>query len=334
MPPLSEDFPMVSQLIDQTVHRFPRFAAAEIVVQPLEKGGSDRKFYRMAVGGDHSLILAKYGTQREENRHYVVIARYLRELGVRVPEIFFHDESEGLIWMEDLGDRDLWSYRAEPWPARRELYRSALEQVRKMHAQEVPAGQSPTLASLNMQPEFSAELYCWEQGYFLENCLGRYFGVSAEVADGCRARLEEIAHRLSEEPRVLVHRDFQSQNIVVKKETACLIDFQGMRPGLAQYDLASLLYDPYVALTAGQRDDLLAIYLERSGGGGDGFAEIFDLCAMQRLMQALGAYGFLGLVKERSHFLAHIPPALRSLREVVGRIGGLDGLAKALEPLG
>ena len=69
--------PAVSQLIAKTVTRFPRFARQEIIVHPLEKGGSDRKFYRMAFNDAHSMILAKYGRQREENRHYVAIARFL-----------------------------------------------------------------------------------------------------------------------------------------------------------------------------------------------------------------------------------------------------------------
>ena len=61
-------------------------------------------------------------------------------------------------------------------------------------------------------------------------------------------------------PRCFVHRDFQSQNIVIKDGAACFIDFQGMRPGLPQYDLASLLYDPYVCLPASERADLLEHY--------------------------------------------------------------------------
>ena len=52
---------------------------------------------------------------------------------------------------------------------------------------------------------------------------------------------------------------------------------------------------------------------------------------MQRLMQALGAYGFLGLVKAHPHFLAHIPPALASLREIAARIPGLDHFRDLLE---
>ena len=58
-----------------------------------------------------------------------------------------------------------------------------------------------------------------------------------------------------------------------------------------------------------------------------------DVAEVAELMQALGAYGFLGLVKERAHFLQHIPAAMRSLREVVGRIAGLDGLASILARL-
>ena len=54
------------------------------------------------------------------------------------------------------------------------------------------------------------------------------------------------------------------------------------------------------------------------------------LCAMQRLMQALGAYGFLGLVKGDKHFLQYIPNALGSLRTVVAKIENLQPLASFL----
>ena len=43
-------------------------------------------------------------------------------------------------------------------------------------------------------------------------------------------------------------------------DEAYLIDFQGMRSGLAEYDLASLLYDPYVHLTGSERAELLEFY--------------------------------------------------------------------------
>jgi aminoglycoside/choline kinase family phosphotransferase len=147
----------------------------------------------------------------------------------------------------------------------------------------------------------------------------------------------EIAMHEDAGAGVQILGDFQSQNIVIKDEKACFIDFQGMRPGLVQYDLASLLYDPYVPLMAAERAELLDYYLDGwSDLGGEipaNFSEIYDLCAMQRLMQALGAYGFLGLVKERPHFLEHIPAALGSLQAVVARVSGLDSLSEFLGAL-
>ena len=79
--------------------------------------------------------------------------------------------------------------------------------------------------------------------------------------------------------------------------------------------------------------DAVALYAAAGEPVGDDFREVFDLCAMQRLMQALGAYGFLGLVKGHPQFLAHIPAALDSLRAIAGRIAGLDQFRRLLDRL-
>ena len=308
--------------------------AHAVSVLPIEKGGSGRKFWRMHVGGQ-SLILVRYGEDRPENRHFVAIARFLASVGVRVPVTYFHDESEGLIVMEDAGETDLWSRRDDPWPQRRALYQRTLDQALILHTQ---AHRAPGADSLTiLQPVFDAALYRWEQDYFFEHCLGRHFGLAEKDWSPAKPRLHEIAGHLAAQPRCLVHRDFQSQNIILRDGEVCLIDFQGLRPGLAQYDLASLLLDPYVALTAAEREELLAHYLSGLHGPGrhaaPEFRALYDLCAMQRLMQALGAYGKLGHADGRTPFLDHIPAALRSLREVLAAIPGLDQLRAVLAAL-
>ena len=308
---------MIDNLIQHTVNRFPRLAGGDVKVQPIEKGGSDRKYYRVHALNGPPIILVKYNDQREENRHYVDIAQYLDAGGIRVPRIYFHDESEGLIWMEDLGEIDLWTFREDPWTLRRNLYFSTIDQASLLHALVYP---DPARKALNLQTEFNAGLYVWEQHYFFENCLGRYFKLGPALVSSLRdiPELGNTASWLASLPRVLVHRDFQSQNIMIRQGEAFLIDFQGLRPGLAQYDLASLLYDPYVTLDASQREELLDVYMKYAGITDPAqFRRVFDLCAMQRLMQALGAYGFLGLVKERLDFLGHIPRALALLNEAV-----------------
>src|SRR5439155_2378146 len=145
-----------------------------------------------------------------------------------------------------------------------------------------------------------------------------YFAVEEKESSELRElpALQEIAERLGNRPRVLVHRDFQSQNIIIRNAQAHLIDFQGMRPGLAEYDLASLLFDPYVSLSHAECEELLAAYEAKRNAAlspvAEEFREILRLCGIQRLMQALGAYGFLGLVKGNKTFLNHIPAAMAS----------------------
>src|SRR5436309_4822053 len=307
-------------LLRQTRMHFPRLDVGQIKIRPIEKGGSDRKFYRIHSAADQRLILVKYNLEREENRHYVQIAKFLDSHGIRVPKIYFHDPGEGLIWIEDLGERDLCSYQHEGWLVRRAFYESALDQIVKLHS--LPESVCVEMRE-HLPAEFNAALYRWEQKYFFQNCLGRYFSVSESKRRELAAlpALREIAKHLASLPRVLVHRDFQSQNIIMRNGQAYLIDFQGMRPGLAEYDVASLLYDPYVDLGETERAELLAYYRGRQLENGitidSGFDFTLRLCAMQRLMQALGAYGFLGLVKGNKHFLQFIPNALRSLRAVV-----------------
>ncbi len=352
-------------LLDQTLLRFPLLDREQIAVEPLEKGGSGRKYYRITSNGKNPLIVVQYTSQREENRHFCDIASFMRELGVRVPGIYHHDPEAGLIWMEDLGAVDLWHFRGAAWPKRQTLYRQTLEQAVTLHTRghRALAGEIPCATRPVFQQAFDADLYCWEQHYFFENCLGRHFGIQAEAAlhefHGLHETLGLIAAALAARPRVLVHRDFQSQNVMIPQgqtrqlrqtpetpeptETAALIDFQGMRPGLGEYDLASLLYDPYVCLAPTERESLLEDYARLRAQAGQAvapdFREVFDLCAMQRLMQALGAYGFLGIVQEKPRFLDHIPTALASLREVTARLatvpglGGLNALNRLLERL-
>ena len=316
---------------------FPLLEVADVKIRPIEKGGSDRKFYRIRCSQNQTLILVKYNLEREENRHYVEIAKFLETHGIRAPKIYFHDAAEGLIWIEDLGEHDLYSYRRDSWLVRRAFYESALDEIIKLHS-------LPESVCLEMKEhlpaEFNAALYQWEQSYFFENCLGRYFEMSESKLEELAALpvLQEVAEHLASLPRLLVHRDFQSQNIIIQNGQANLIDFQGMRPGLAQYDVASLLFDPYVELSRAERSELIGYYRQKQTDNGRGVDGDFDytlrLCAMQRLMQALGAYGFLGLVRGHEHFLPYVPIAVRSLRAIVAKIDDLKPLGSLLADLG
>jgi hypothetical protein len=92
----------LEHLISKTRGRFPRYEQHAVEIFSLEKGGSDRKYYRVAMSEEYSLILVKYDPQRAENARFVAIANFLEDAGVNAPFVYYHDPVEGLIWMQDL----------------------------------------------------------------------------------------------------------------------------------------------------------------------------------------------------------------------------------------
>jgi NDP-sugar pyrophosphorylase family protein len=307
------------------VLNLPETAITEIV--SLAKGGSDRAFRRIRFSDAPSMIFMHYNPGREENRLYAAIAGFLRELDLAVPKIFHHDPQQCLLLMEDLGDADLWSLRQSAWSLRRDYYKKALGMIHKLHIFPL---ENLSRRSLTLMPGFGPELYRWERDYFFENLVCGVCGIEPGPQDAAalESELVALANRLQLVGTSLVHRDFQSQNIMISRGEPALIDFQGMRPGSYFYDLGSLLYDPYVAIDEQERLELLRYYydLQERTCAWDAFQEAFHEASVQRLMQALGAFGFLGRRHNRKDFLAHVPIGLQRLTEAVSRSERLPAL--------
>ena len=301
-------------------------AGTRVDLAQVGKGGSDRNYFRVSAAGGRSVILMRYGRMTEENGLYAVVASFLQGIGVTVPAIYGQDPERRLILMEDLGDRDLYALRDAPWEVRRGLYEKTLTLAAKMLSFSID--RLPT--GLRLMPGFDANLYRWERDYFREHCVRNVCRITLGAAEdeALESELSVLAGRLLSTPSVLVHRDLQSQNVMILDSEPVLIDFQGMRPGSPFYDLGSLLYDPYVSFPEEGRDELLRFYHGISGSRypWEPFRELFLLASAQRLMQALGAYGFLGLERNKPHFLSHIRPALENLISVTAETGRLPCL--------
>jgi aminoglycoside/choline kinase family phosphotransferase len=136
--------------------------------------------------------------------------------------------------------------------------------------------------------------------------------------------LDRLAQRADSFPKTVIHRDFQSQNIMITKEkTPRIIDYQGARMGPPAYDVASILWDPYYRLEDDIREVLLDYYISEMSQRGKEkfdewtFRESLLPCRLQRHMQALGAYGFLSTGKGKRYFLKFVPEGIRLLKEDV-----------------
>lgn len=285
-------------------------------LSPLTGRGSDRTYFRFRWDAENSFILVHYQSSRIENGYFADIARFLLDNEIPVPKIIRHDADNCLILMQDLGDTDLCSLQNESWEIRKGLYQKTLSIVLKLHS--IRKDRFPS-TRINVMEPFGHDLYRWERNYFLENFVRVLCKIKLEsdLERQIEKELEDLAQRLiSAGQEDLVHRDLQSQNVLISGKAPFLIDFQGMRFGTRFYDLGSLLCDPYVTFSDNERKELLSFYYELSKPVSDweSFQQMFWEASAQRLMQALGAYGHLGLNRGLTNYIAYAPAGLRNLR--------------------
>ena len=306
--------------------------SVRIGLSPLEGRGSDRSFFRLKWNQKNSAILIYYDPKRVENTYYADIAKFLLSIGIAVPRIIRHDPTRSLTVIEDLGDTDLWSLRNTTWETRRALYQKTLAIAYRLHS--FPEKNFPS-DRVKLMESFGSDLYRWEWDYFKEHFVRDFCGIKLklDVERELEAELSGLAERLSRSTRCLIHRDLQSQNVMIRDKEAFLIDFQGMRFGSPFYDLGSLLSDPYVEFSGDQRMDLLLYYynLSKQDLSWEDFQKVFWEASAQRLMQALGAYGYLGLKKGLKAYLEHIPSGLRNLRLATSYVSSLPRLREQSE---
>jgi N-acetylmuramate 1-kinase len=306
--------------------------SVSIELSPFGRRGSDRTFFRLKWRREDSAILVHYDPKLVENTYYAEIGLFLRDIGVPVPRLFRHDPNGCLILMEDLGDKDLWSLRGTSWETRRALYQKTLSIAHVLHsypARDFPSGR------VRLMESFGPGLYRWERDYFRDHFVKNFCGIEIEptFSSELESELASLAERLSGTIRSLVHRDLQSQNVMIRDDEPFLIDFQGLRFGSPFYDLASLLCDPYVEFDDDQRMDLLLHChgLSKQDLSWEDFQKMFWEASAQRLMQALGAYGFLGLQKGLKSFLDHIPGGLRNLQRAAAQVESLPRLGELVQ---
>lgn len=278
-----------------------------ITMIPIKRGASGRTIARVKTPIHDDFIGVHWTDEREDNAQFVPIAEFLREAKFNVPEILYDRSQHNVALIEDLGDTDLHSLKDQPFKNRLPYYRSALEQIDRLFFTKAPK-------DLELMPPFDADLYRWEQKYFFDYFIEDFLKESPVALEKNEAFME-MAEGLGSSHKHLVHRDFQSQNLLIKDGKAYMIDFQGLRRGRQEYDLASLIFDPYMDHSADEREQLLDLWEDISDERPE--TSLFHKCAAQRLMQALGAFGNIIENRHDEWYRQHIPTAMKSLLEVI-----------------
>ncbi len=315
-----EHMPEIAQILCD-IHQGMGLAFSDpekLRVDHLFGDGSNRRFYRVRDSRSSHVILVSPRKNMggvDENDSYHLIGEHLRKCGIPVPQIYGADPERGLFVLEDLGDAHLQGQANRGGVSLKKLYRHVVMLLLDLH-KRAPDGFTPEFCF--DAPVYDAGfVYERELEYFRKAFLVEFLGYDVGEED-LRREFESLAEDAGvKDSHSVIHRDFQSRNIMVSGGKLRIIDFQGMRFGPPAYDLASVLLDPYVSLPMSLQEGLARLYwigarkfLDCSASR---FRESYVSTRLSRNLQALGAYGFLGCVKGKTQFFQHIPRALKQL---------------------
>jgi NDP-sugar pyrophosphorylase family protein len=282
-------------------------------------GGSDRKYFRTRTGTSSAVKMRCTEIDKDFERH-IEYTRFFRNHDVPVPELIsIEPESKSAVF-EDLGDISLYGWLKCPRgnAAVERVYKSVLDILVHLQTRVTRAVEECPLLHERL---FDYDHFRWETSYFMERFVRGLLHLETGDLSDIDREFHGLAAKADASPKVIVHRDFQSQNIMITGGMPRIIDFQGARMGPAAFDVASLLWDPYHQLETGLREVLLNHFISGLREKSDGvfrereFRGALLTCRLQRHMQALGAYGFLAMEKGKKYFLNYIPEALRLLKE-------------------
>ncbi len=285
-------------------------------------GGSERKYFRINTEGRSHIFMQTNHIDPDFCRQ-IQLTQFFNNLDIPVPKLIEVDYQKHQAVFEDLGDISLYSWLKIPrlLDDVELIYKKVIDSLLLIHVKA--ARHIHKCPEINLRV-FDYDHLRWESDYFMKRFLFDIKNIQPKDIDSIYKEFHKLALEIDSFKKGLMHRDFQSQNIMIATDnTVRIIDYQGARIGPQAYDVASILWDPYYRLDDDMRNRLLEYYINKlsigmpgeMGFSKDEFLQNLMLCRLQRHMQALGAYGFLSKVKGKTFFLKHVPEGLRLLKE-------------------
>jgi len=294
--------------------------------------GSERVIVRLhsESGGTCIGIVNKH---HGENKAFTSFAKHFRKAGMNVPEVFIISNDGDSYLLEDLGDETLLNrIQTEGGISEsvKEIYRKVIISLADF---QLKAGAGLDYSLCYQYREFGVENIDYDLNYFSERFLKVFYKGSTNPKE-LTGDMELLKQKILEMPGdFFLYRDFQSRNIMLADDVPYFIDFQSGRKGPLLYDIASLLYDAKADIPQDIRAELLEFYLQRVNSihkiDIEYYRSQFWYFAMIRILQAMGAYGYLGIVKGKRRFLESIPYAVRNINFILNEKipqGSLAGL--------
>lgn len=292
-----------------------------LTIEKLAASGSNRTYYRLQGAG--GTVIGVIGTSQEENHSFIYLSAHFASKGIPVPRVLAVSEDEKTYLQEDLGStalydalrsgRETGEYSAEQtnWLCQ---VMEWLAVIQWRGAEGLDFTQCYPLPAMNRTS------VVFDLNYF------KYDFLKLTGIDFNEVQLEHDLQQMADDlvkdtTHTFQYRDFQARNIMLREGKPYFIDFQGGRKGPIGYDVASFLWQASARYPQSLRDKLIGHYIQAVQAiqpiDEQAFRQQLQLFVLFRLIQVLGAYGFRGLIEQKSYFIQSIGPAIDNLQQLL-----------------
>jgi aminoglycoside/choline kinase family phosphotransferase len=291
------------------------------MIEPIPESGSPRKYYRLT--SEKAVLIGAYNPVIEENETFFSFAQTFRLLDLPVPEVLSISSDRKCYVQTDLGNISLFDLVQKDIESGNistitlDYYKKSLNYLIQF---QISAHQKINYSMAYPIATFDATSVLFDLEYF------KYYFLKLHPQIIFNERLLQsdfqnfTAYLLNAPSDYFMYRDFQSRNILIHNDQPYFIDFQGGRKGPLQYDLVSLLYQAKARIAESTRNELKEYYLnlleKNIPNSRTEFEKYYEYFVFLRLFQVLGAYGYRGLIQKKPHFIASIPHAISTLKEI------------------
>jgi len=324
MKPEQSERILVEELFKKTIKK--NLLTDDIVenVEKLTGDASTRKYYRIWTSSiSYVVCLDNPTVDPSEESTFIKLQRVLHAENVRVPLILDKDLGTGYLLEEDLGDVTFLKEISQISTASEELgfYKKAIDLMGSIHSVDVEKYKNETFTKLAFDTEKLFSEMEFSKKYFLKMYLN--LDITTPAIEALYKKLYDMCYMLSSEPRVLVHRDYHSRNLMIKDGEQVVIDFQDARMGTPLYDLVSLLEDCYYEIKEENKKVLIEYYFEEYFKKFDStknfaqFKYIYDMMAIQRVFKAIGSFSYIYADRKDLRYVKYIGFAFEKVRSLM-----------------
>jgi len=270
--------------------------------------------------------------QHEDCVSFLHVAKVFSEANVHVPEVLAHDLKQGFLLLSDLDSTTYLEAVGADSSVTDHLYSDAVDALIRIQ-----------LASYSgVLPDYDEALLLKELTLFPDWYLAKHLQVVLNVKQ--KTELDEGFKRILQnnlaQPRVFVHRDYHSRNLMVTTPNPGIVDFQDAVYGPITYDLVSLFKDAYICWDEERILDWIIRYWEKAkkvrlpvAANFTDFYRDFEWMGVQRHIKVLGIFARLCHRDGKNNYLRDMPLVINYLRETCERYSELNFLLVLLDEL-